>query len=59
MVRLQSKCSCSNQASDGSPFVQVNNKEKEVAISGSERQIQKLHLELKNEEKDLAVFRFI
>jgi len=34
----------------------VNNREKEVAIQGAERQIQRLHLELKNEERDLAVF---
>merc|ERR1711988_593460 len=33
-----------------------NNKEKEVAISGAERQIQRFHLELRHEEKELAVF---
>jgi len=34
----------------------VNNKEKEVAIQGAERQIQRSHLELKNEDKELSVF---
>merc|ERR1711998_284502 len=34
----------------------ANNKEKEVAISAAERQIQRFHLELRGEEKELAVF---